>query len=102
MQNEKPDIHIIGHWSYPATQPNGNPTVKTMYVVANNVDSVKLFVTGDSKARVPKAVSGYLYTFPNIAFVPGTIKAVGYKGTTSVASQELTTAGPPAAIKLTL
>ncbi len=29
MQNEKPDIHIIGHWSYPDKQPNGNPTVKT-------------------------------------------------------------------------
>ena len=23
MQNEKPDIHIIGHWTYPPTQPNG-------------------------------------------------------------------------------
>ena len=41
MQNERPDIHIIGHWSYPATQPDGSKTVKTMYVVANNVDSVE-------------------------------------------------------------
>jgi beta-galactosidase len=102
MQNEKPDIHIIGHWSYPLTQPSGAPTVKTMYVVANNVDSVELFVNGESKGKVTEAVSGYLYTFPNIAFVPGTIKAVGYKGTAAVANYQLTTAGPPAAIKLTL
>jgi beta-galactosidase len=102
MQNEKPDIHIIGHWSYPLTQPNGNPTVKTMYVVANNVDSVELFVNGESKGKLTTPDSGYLYTFPNIAFVPGAIKAVGYKGNKVAATYELKTAGPPAAIKLTL
>jgi beta-galactosidase len=102
MQNEKPDIHIIGHWSYPATQPSGSPTVKTIYVVANNVDSVELFVNGKSKGKLTTPDSGYLYTFPNIAFEPGTIKAVGYNGKTVAATYQLTTAGPPAAIKLTL
>jgi beta-galactosidase len=102
MQNEKPDIHIIGHWTYPATQPSGSPTVKPIYVVANNVDSVELFVNGASKGKMTTAENGYLYTFPNIAFEPGTIKAVGYKGTAAVANYTLTTAGPPAAIKLTL
>jgi beta-galactosidase len=50
MQNEKPDIHIIGHWTYPAD------TTKTIYVVANNVDQVELFVNGASqgKATQPK------------------------------------------------
>ena len=52
MQNEKPDIHIIGHWTYPATQPNGSKTVKTIDVVANNVDSVELFVNGVSKGKL--------------------------------------------------
>jgi beta-galactosidase len=142
MQNEKPDIHIIGHWSYPPTQPDGSNTVKTMNVVANNVDSVELFVNGVSKGKlamspsacvptagpggnpgdrvggrpvpgvpppapppastVPVACDGYLYSFPNIAFAPGSIKAVGYKGKLAVATHTLTTAGPPAAIKLTL
>ena len=102
MQNEKPDIHIIGHWTYPATQPDGSKTVKTMYVVANNVDSVELFVNGVSKGKLTQPENGYLYAFPNIAFEPGTIKAVGYMGGASVATHELTTAGPPAAIKLTL
>jgi beta-galactosidase len=102
MQNEKPDIHIIGHWTYPATQPDGSKTVKTMYVVANNVDSVELFVNGVSKGKLTQPENGYLFAFPSIAFEPGTIKAVGYKGTAAVATYQLTTAGPPAAIKLTL
>jgi beta-galactosidase len=101
MQNEKPDIHIIGHWSYPLTQPDGSKTVKTIYVVANNVDAVELFVNGKSKGKLTTPDSGYLYTFPDIAFAPGTIKAVGYWEKVA-ATQELRTAGPPAAIKLTL
>jgi len=102
MQDEKPAIHIIGHWSYPLTQPDGSKTVKTMNVVANNVDAVELFVNGVSKGKMTTPENGYLYAYPNIEFVPGTIKAVGYKGTKVVTSYELKTAGPPAAIKLTL
>ena len=48
MQNENPDIHIIGHWTYPAD------TTKTMYVVANNVDEVELLVNGVSHGRSPR------------------------------------------------
>jgi len=96
MQNEKPDIHIIGHWTYP---PN---TTKTMNVIANNVDSVEFFVNGVSRGKVTQPENGYLYAFPNIAFAPGAIKAVGYKGGVAVTQHELKTAGAPAAIKLTL
>jgi len=95
MQNEKPDIHIIGHWTYPAA------TTKTMYVAANNVDGVEFFVNGTSKGKVTKPTDGYIYSFANVKFEPGTIKAVGYKDGKSVAEQELKTAGPAAAIKLT-
>jgi beta-galactosidase len=96
MQNDKPDIHIIGHWTYPAN------TTKTMNVIANNVESVELFVNGVSKGKATQPENGYLYAFPNIAFAPGAIKAVGYKGGAAVAQHELKTAGAPAAIKLTL
>ena len=96
MQNEKPDIHIIGHWTYPAS------ATKTMNVIASNVDSVEFFVNGVSKGKVTQPENGYLYAFPNIAFAPGAIKAVGYKGGVAVAQHELKTAGAPAAIKLTL
>jgi beta-galactosidase len=96
MQNEKPDLHIIGHWTYPAN------TTKTMYVVANHVDRVELFVNDVSRGTLTEPVNGYLYAFTNVAFVPGSIKAVGYQGGAAVAQQELKTAGAPAAIKLTL
>jgi beta-galactosidase len=73
-----------------------------MNVVANNVDSVEFFVNGVSRGKVTQPENGYLYAFPNIAFTPGTIKAVGYKGGVAVTQHELKTAGAPAAIKLTL
>jgi beta-galactosidase len=95
MQNEQPDIHIIGHWTYPAN------TTKTMSVIANNVDSVELFVNGVSLGQNTRPTDGYIYAFPNVKFAPGSIKAVGYKGGQPVATHELTTAGAPAAIKLT-
>jgi len=96
MQNEKPDIHIVGHWTYPAN------TTKTMNVIANHVDSVELLVNGVSRGKVAQPENGYLYAFPNIAFAPGAIKAVGYKGGVAVAQHELKTAGAAAAIKLTV
>jgi beta-galactosidase len=94
MQNDQPDIHIIGHWTYPAK------TVKTMYVVSN-CDSVELFVNGTSVGKVAQAANGYLFPFPNIAWGPGEIKAVGYNKGTEACEDKLTTAGDPKAIKLT-
>jgi beta-galactosidase len=73
-----------------------------MNVIANNVDSVEFFVNGVSRGKVTQPENGYLYAFPNIAFTPGTIKAVGYKGAVAVTQHELKTAGAPAAIRLTL
>ena len=41
IQSEQPDLHILGHWNYPATQPDGSKTAKTVYVIANT-ESVEL------------------------------------------------------------
>src|SRR5476651_1483383 len=90
MQNEKADAHIIGHWTYPAG------TKKTMYVAASHGDKVELFLNGKSLGVQTKPMSfkdtvgrsdrtsapaegentGFIYAFPDITFVPGTIKAV--------------------------
>jgi beta-galactosidase len=118
MQNEQPDLHIIGHWTYPAD------TKKTVYVAASHCDQVELFLNGgslgvtkvpfvfidpiagrtDSTSATPGNLgsTGYVYAFPNIAFSPGTLKAVATKGGQIVAQEELQTAGAPAAIKLTV
>jgi beta-galactosidase len=94
--NTQPDIHIIGHWTYPAG------TTKTMYVVANNVSSVDLLVNGKSLGKVTKAINGYQYSWSNVAFASGTIQAVGYDASgKQVCTHTLTTAGAAAAIKLT-
>jgi len=116
MQNEKPDLHIIGHWNYPAD------TKKTMYVAANHCDKVELFLNGKSlgvqtkptvfvdplnqRAANPEPAeregTGYVYAFPDVKFAPGSLKAVATKGGKIVAQQEIQTAGAPKAIKLTL
>jgi beta-galactosidase len=94
--NTQPDIHIVGHWTYPAG------TTKTMYVLANNVSSVDLLVNGKSQGKVTKATNGYQYSFASVAFASGTIQAVGYDASgKQVCEHTLTTAGPAAAVKLT-
>jgi beta-galactosidase len=99
IQNDRPDLHILGHWSYPAG-PDAKKTVKTNYVVANT-ESVELFVNRKSLGVNAKPENGYVFAFPDVEFAPGALRAVGRNGGTTVAEEELTTAGPPAQIKLT-
>jgi beta-galactosidase len=96
IQNEQPDLHIIGHWSYPADRK----TVKTIYVIANT-ESVELIVNGKSVGVNSKPDSGWIFSFPAVEFVPGSLKAVGKNGARITAQHELFTAGAPAAIRLT-
>ncbi|MES1165235.1 MAG: beta-galactosidase, partial [Verrucomicrobiota bacterium] len=45
---------------------------------------------------------GYTFSFPNVAWASGSVKAVGYDASgKQVAQQEIKTAGPAAAVKLT-
>jgi beta-galactosidase len=74
--------------------------VKTVYVVANT-QSVELFVNEKSAGVNSQPASGFLFAFPDVEFAPGNLKAVGRNGGKTAAQQELTTAGPPAQIKLT-
>jgi beta-galactosidase len=98
-----PAVAILGHWNYPAG------TVKTVYVIANT-DQVTL-ATYDAGGKPittyqgaidgqPGSPNHYVWSFPNVAFQPGTIKAVGTRGGTTV-SDEKVTAGAVAALKLT-
>ena len=109
MQNTQPDIYILGHWTYP------EGTKKAVYVAATLCDQVELFLNGKSLGvqKVPcspldpdtgrtLAYTGYIYGFPDITFAAGTLKAVASKNGQIVAQEELKTAGPAAAIKLTV
>jgi beta-galactosidase len=95
MQNEKPDVHVIGHWNYPAN------TRKTMYVAASNAEGVELFVNGVAKNKVTTPTRGFIYPFPNIVWEPGAIKAVAFKGQQALATHEIKTVGPAASLRLT-
>jgi beta-galactosidase len=95
MQNEKPDVHIIGHWTYPAD------TTKTMYVAANHIDSVELLINGKSIGKDTQPDDGFIYAFPDVKFQPGTITAKAYANGQVVAEHTLKTAGAAKSIKLT-
>ncbi|KAF2511402.1 glycoside hydrolase family 2 protein [Flavobacterium zhairuonense] len=92
---EKQRTHIMGHWNY------AEKTVKNIYVVST-APKVELFVNGISQG-FGKRSSEFLFTFENIAWKSGTIKAVGYDENGNILSQdEKTTAGEPFQIKLKL
>jgi beta-galactosidase len=94
MQNTQPDIHIIGHWTYPAG------TKKTMNVVAN-CQTVQLKLNGQIIGASSKPTDGFLFAFPNVQWQPGTLEAVGMNGDQVVCHHVLKTAGEPKRIKLT-
>jgi beta-galactosidase len=93
MFGNHPAVHIIGHWTYPAG------TRKTVFVVANG-DSVELFVNGRSLGRGTVS-DRYLFTFPNVAWESGEIKAVAYIRNSVCATESLRTVGPAVALRLT-
>jgi beta-galactosidase len=95
MQNDAPDIHIIGHWTYPTN------TVKTVYVAANHCDSVELFVNGKSLGKSSTPKNGYIFAFPEIKFEAGKISTVAKTNGKIVAQTEIETAGDAKALKLT-
>ncbi|MCL2649758.1 MAG: discoidin domain-containing protein [Candidatus Azobacteroides sp.] len=99
VQNDSADIHIVGHWNYPAG------TKKTVYVVSN-LDEVSLATYDESGALIKdygKGVRNILFEFDfaNVVWQPGKIVATGYKNGVAVKSTEIATVGAPAKLKLT-
>ncbi len=91
MQNESPDLHILGHWSYPVGA--GRHTVKTVYVISN-AESVELCVNGKSLGVNTKPDTGYVFAFPEVEFTPGVLRAIARNSGKVVGEQQLATAGP--------
>jgi beta-galactosidase len=93
MFRDDPQVHLIGHWSYPVG------TKKTIYV-ASNGDNVELFLNGQSLGH-GKISNRYLFTFADIAFVPGELKAVASRAGQVIATATEHTVGAPVALRLT-
>jgi beta-galactosidase len=94
MQNPEPDLHILGHWTYPSG------TKKTVYVISN-CQSVELTLNGRMIGRSEHPSNGYVFGFADVGFEPGTLVATGFHRNKKVCEQKLSTAGNAAAIKLT-
>ncbi|TDD95746.1 glycoside hydrolase family 2 protein [Flavobacterium cellulosilyticum] len=91
---EKQRTHILGHWNY------SDATIKNEYVVSSG-EKVELFVNGKSKG-FGKRSNTFLFTFENIPFEAGTLKAVSYDAQgKNLSEDKKITAGTPFAIKLT-
>jgi hypothetical protein len=85
--------HIIGHWNY------NNETVKNIYVVSGAA-SVELFLNGKSLGFGENSYR-FLFTFRDIQFKPGELKAIGYNGNgDKVTETRKITTGIPYAVKL--
>lgn len=93
MFGSAPAAHLVGHWTYPAG------TRKPVYV-ASNGDDVELFLNGRSLGH-GRVSDRYLFTFPDVAWAPGELKAVATRGGRPWASDVRRTAGPPVALRLT-
>ncbi|MEA3187260.1 MAG: beta-galactosidase [Chthoniobacter sp.] len=94
VNTEHQHIHIIGHWNYEAN-------VKKPVYVVSSADKVELFINNQSKGFGDQS-SRFLYTWKELPFQPGEIKAVGYDAAGKKLCEDAKrTAGNPAAIKLT-
>ena len=93
VDTECPRIYIVGHWNYNDT------VVKPVYVVSS-ADKVELFLNGKSLGYGERDYH-FLYTFKDIAFVPGKLEAVGYdENGKECCRTQLQTAGKPEQIQL--
>jgi beta-galactosidase len=93
MFRNDPQVHIIGHWTYPPG------TKKTVYVTSN-CEGVELFVNGKSLGH-GQVSDHYLSSFTNVLWEAGEIKAVAYNKGSPVSTQIKRTAGPPVALRVT-
>jgi hypothetical protein len=108
---ERPRTYIIGHWNYKMpvpgvseSRPAGTATgskgiTKNIYVVSS-ADKVELFINGKSRGFGTQS-NRFLFTFKDIQWQPGTIRAVGYDAAgRKISEDQKQTAGKPAAIRL--
>src|SRR5581483_861958 len=90
---ERPRVHIVGHWTYPAG------TRKDVYEVSG-ADKVELRLNNRSLGY-GKQTNRFLFTFPDVGYEAGTLQAFAYDaGGRRVGMYRLDTAGPPAYIRL--
>ncbi|NDW12617.1 DUF4982 domain-containing protein [Bacteroides sp. 214] len=95
VDTEKYQMHIVGHWNYPAR------TVKPVYVVSNG-EAVELILNGESLGMGEREYD-FLFTFNDVVFNLGTLEAISYdKNGNEISRDKLQSVGEPTELKLTL
>ncbi|MFA9388550.1 MAG: sugar-binding domain-containing protein [Prolixibacteraceae bacterium] len=85
--------HIIGHWNYE------KETTKNVYVVSS-ANQLELLLNGKSLGFGEQSYR-FLYTFKNVTFKPGELKAIGYNHSDEkITEAVINTAGKPYALRL--
>lgn len=93
---EQPRAHLLGHWNY------APGVVKPIYVVSSAV-AVELFLNGRSLGRIDTPAHRFLFTFPDIAWEPGVLEAVGYDAHgIELCRDRRETTGPATALRLSV
>ncbi|MFT4070363.1 MAG: glycoside hydrolase family 2 TIM barrel-domain containing protein [Dysgonamonadaceae bacterium] len=90
---DKPVLHLFPHWNW---EPGKIVDVWAYY---NQADEVELFLNGKSLGRKHKEGDA-IHVMWRVPYEAGTLKAISYKNGKKVLSQEICTAGKPAAIRL--
>ena len=108
----KPDartLHIVPHWNW-----EGTAHPKRTVMVYTNGDEAELFLNGRSLGRHRKggtcpltnayysAVSKYRLIWTDVAYEPGELKAVAWKGGVRIGEETVRTAGAVAALRATV
>jgi beta-galactosidase len=86
-------VHILPHWTWPGLEGAVIPVI-----AYSNCARVELFLDGQSLGVQPVGEAMNLRW--DVAYRPGTLKAVGYRGDGSAATCIRATAAAPAAIRL--
>ena len=86
--------HILGHWNY-------EDSVTKDIIVISTADQVELFKNGKSLGKGEQSYR-FLFTFKDVKFEKGTLKAVGYNAEGNKVCEDVNkTVGEPYAVKLT-
>ncbi len=93
-QNDTDVLHLLPHWNWEEGQ---DIDIMAYY---NNADEVELYLNGKSMGISAKTPDR-LHASWRIPFSPGTLTAVSRRNGKEVARDSVTTAGAPAAIRLT-
>ncbi|MDV3458815.1 DUF4982 domain-containing protein [Sphingomonas sp. HF-S4] len=88
-----PRSHIIGHWNYA-------PGTRKDVTVVSNGTQVELFLGGRSLGKGTKS-SGFLFTWKDVPWAPGTLRAVATHAGGHRSEHVLETVGAPVALRLT-